>query len=101
MAAAWSITATGSGCCDTSPTFSLTKLAYDPYGNLALLSPANDTRVNLMLLLADRRGAGWLKQPKAEGAASPALFAWDGIKQAMIGHSPTDADLTGDRKSVV
>ena len=95
MAAAWSITATGSGCCDTSPTFSLTKLAYDPYGNLALLSPANDTRVNLMLLLADRRGAGWLKQPKAEGAASPALFAWDGIKQAMIGHGPTDADLTG------
>ncbi len=93
-AATWSVMATGSACCDTSPTFSLTKLAYDPYGNLALLSPANDTRVNLMLLLADRRGTGWLKQPKAEGAASPALFAWAGVKQAMTGHGPTDADIT-------
>ena len=94
VAAGWSMMATGSSCCDTSPTFSLTKLAYDPYGNLAMLSPANDTRVNLMLLLADRRGAGWFKQPRAEGASSPALFAWAGVRQAMTGHGPTDADIT-------
>lgn len=39
-----------------APTWDITKSGYDPYGSSAILSPANDTRANLMLLLADRHG---------------------------------------------
>lgn len=37
-----------------SPTWAVRKPDYDGYGASAMLSPSNDTRVNLALLMADR-----------------------------------------------
>lgn len=50
--------ATALACADSgeSPSWELAKDYYDPGGSSAMLTPGNDTRVNLLLLLADRRG---------------------------------------------
>ena len=57
------------------PRWALATKEYSPYGASALLSPGNDTRVNLLLLLADRRPAdGLIRQP--EPGKPNALFRW-------------------------
>ena len=58
-------------CTDMSegPSWALAKPDYDPGGSAAMLLPSNDTRVNLLLLLADRRGAT-VRDPKREGRAA-------------------------------
>ena len=63
---------------DETPVWSLSKAQYDPYGNAALLSPANDSRVNLLLLLADRRGGAAL--PEALGGRT--FFSWYELAEA-------------------
>jgi hypothetical protein len=68
--------ALASGDYFASPTWSLEKAEYDPAGSSAFLSPANDSRVNMLLLLADRRPAGLELQPAAKGAPL-VLFPWD------------------------
>jgi hypothetical protein len=81
----WTIGAAGAAaamvawaCADggESPTWSLSKPAYDPGGSAAMLLPSNDTRVNLYLLLADRRGAP-VRGPNAKQEGPPlVLFPW-------------------------
>ncbi len=53
-----------------NPKWSLRKTGYDESGNTAMLSPSNDTRVNLALLLADRAPAG------KQGVRPIPLFDW-------------------------
>jgi hypothetical protein len=54
----------------------LAKPSFDWGGSAAMLLPSNDTRVNLYLLLADRRGAPML-DPAAKSEGLPlALFPW-------------------------
>jgi hypothetical protein len=66
------------------PTWSLTKTDYDPAGSAAMLLPSNDTRVNLYLLLADRRGATVLN-PKAKQEGPPlVLFPWSTMAERMV-----------------
>ncbi|MFL6846263.1 MAG: hypothetical protein ACJ8ER_15445 [Allosphingosinicella sp.] len=62
-------------CVDTSesPTWELAKDYYDPGGNAALLTPGNDTRVNLLLLLSDRRGIR-VRDPAARREGPPLIF---------------------------
>src|SRR3954470_6794288 len=65
-------------CADMSegPTWALAKPDYDPGGSAAMLLPSNDTRVNLLLLLADRRGAA-VRDPGAKEEGPPLiLFPW-------------------------
>ena len=64
------------------PAWDLAKDHYDTGGSSALLTPGNDTRVNLMLLLADRRGEP-VRDPAApdEGPAL-VLFPWSAMSQA-------------------
>ncbi len=65
------------------PTWSLVKPEYDPAGSAAMLLPSNDTRVNLYLLLADRRGAK-VRDPKAKQENPPLiLFPWATLAAAM------------------
>lgn len=59
----------------SAPVWSLEKADYDPDGNAAFLSPANDSRVNMMLLLADRRPTGLDLLPAGKGAGL-VLFSW-------------------------
>lgn len=56
------------------------------YDNMMMLSPGNDTRVNLALLLADRRGL-WPVSGAAKPVALPILFGWRTLAQWL---SPTD-----------
>ncbi|CAM3190472.1 hypothetical protein SPAN111604_09420 [Sphingomonas antarctica] len=64
------------------PILSLEKSAYDPDGNSAFLSPANDSRVNMMLLLADRRPDGLQLLPAGKGAAL-IMFPWATLKNRI------------------
>jgi hypothetical protein len=80
------------------PTWSLAKPAYDPDGSAAMLLPSNDTRVNLYLLLADRRGAP-VRDPKAQQDGPPlVLFPWAVMSTAAL--PPSDGsgeDYGGSR----
>lgn len=61
-----------------TPRWALVTKQYDPYGSSALLSPGNDTRANLLLLLADRRPAtGLIRQ--IEAGKPNALFPWNAL----------------------
>src|SRR4051794_22076344 len=59
-----------------SPTWALAKPELDAGGSAAMLLPSNDTRVNLLLLLADRRGAT-IRDARAKDDGPPlVLFPW-------------------------
>jgi len=60
-----------------------------------MLVPGNDTRVNLLLLLADRRGAT-VRDPKAKQSDVPlALFPWISMAEGAIPNYPNpDIDDT-------
>ncbi|MEA3050284.1 MAG: hypothetical protein QOG84_2120 [Sphingomonadales bacterium] len=69
---------TAFACADPgySPTWELAKDRYELGGNAAVLTPGNDTRVNLLLLLADRRGTP-VRDPSAQQEGPPlVLFPW-------------------------
>jgi hypothetical protein len=73
-----------------APTWDLAKDSYDSGGSSALLNPGNDTRVNLMLLLADRRG-GAVRDPSAAQAGPPlVLFPWRAMAQAAPREASAD-----------
>lgn len=68
-----------SGC---ATTLRLVRHSYECGSNVAILVPSNDTRVNLMLLMADMRSG----KNKTMLAGNPAghpdspMFAWDDSK---------------------
>ena len=71
-------------CADSreAPTWELAKDYYDGGGNGAMLTPGNDTRVNLFLLLADRRGTP-VRRPGARLEGPPlVLFPWTIMSEA-------------------
>ncbi len=57
-----------------APTWTLTSPDFNEYGSAGMLLPSNDTRVNLLLLLADRRGAV-VRDPKAKADVVPVALA--------------------------
>ena len=57
-------------------TWSLDKASYDLGGSSAMLSPGNDTRANMLLMLADRRGAT-VRDSKATQIGPPlVMMSW-------------------------
>jgi hypothetical protein len=67
---------------EVSPTWALAKDYYDTGGSSAVLTPGNDTRVNLLLLLADRRGEA-VRDPAAPHEGPPlVLFPWAAMSRA-------------------
>lgn len=92
---------TAQACADGgyAPLWKLDKIAYDNGGSSAMLVPGNDTRVNLLLLLADRRGAV-VRDPGAKQDGPPvALFPWRVMAQATVAASgaETARDWDGSR----
>ena len=84
-------------CTDMSegPTWALAKPDYDPGGSAAMLLPSNDTRVNLLLLLADRRGAT-VKAPNAKEEGAPlVLFPWFVMSNRAGPPGDSSSDYTG------
>jgi hypothetical protein len=78
-----------------APTWALAKPEADFDGNAAMLLPSNDTRVNLLLLLADRRGAV-VRNPSAPAEAIPlVLFPWKVMATGASAEAPADADEFG------
>jgi hypothetical protein len=73
-----------------TPSWELAKDYFDPGGNAAMLTPGNDTRVNLLLLLADRRGVP-VRDPAAAADEPPlVLFGWGAMSYAVA--PPSDPD---------
>lgn len=67
-----------------APEWTLTSPEFNEYGSAAMLLPSNDTRVNLLLLLADRRGAV-VRDPNAKPDAVPiALAPWSVISDRVV-----------------
>lgn len=85
--------AQSSGCCDETPRWSLTSPSFTGYDNSVVAGPANDTRVNLVLLLADRNGAGGLARapvsPNDESARDDILpfFQWYTFRTRLVAAS--------------
>ncbi len=74
-----------------APTWDITKSGYDPYGSGAILSPANDTRANLMLLLADRHRLP-LRGAAAKATTIPlVMMPWKVMAQQADPTSDTEA----------
>ena len=72
------------------PAWALDKGDYDPTGSAGMLLPGNDTRVNLFLLLADRRGAQ-VRDPNAKLEGPPiVLFPWKVMAAQALGSDPDD-----------
>jgi hypothetical protein len=83
-------------CADVgqSPTWELAKDYYDSGGNGAFLTPGNDTRVNLLMLLADRRGT-MVRHPAARTEGPPlVLFPWKVM--AAAAEAPAAESVTGE-----
>ena len=72
---------------------------YDCGSNIAILVPSNDTRVNLMLLMADMHGGGKNKArfaANAPGHPDSPLFAWDVMAGRFDLAEVTDAQANGN-----
>ncbi|QIK78335.1 hypothetical protein G7077_04880 [Sphingomonas piscis] len=63
-----------------APTWSLAKAEYDRYGNSAVLVPGNDTRTNLLLLLAD--GGQPLTLSQTDDGQAP-FFSWADLRDGV------------------
>lgn len=57
-----------------TPEWTIAKVSYDPYGSGAALVPGNDTRTNMLLLMADRRGSN-VRDVAAKQAGPPLILA--------------------------
>ncbi len=85
--------ASGDFTCD--PVWSLTHATRDDCSNLAFLAPGNDSRINLQMLILDRRGTA--PAPSAADKDAPpdqALFTLEDFSaaaQAMISGRPVKA----------
>jgi hypothetical protein len=67
-----------------APEWTLISPDFNEFGSAAMLLPSNDTRVNLLLLLADRRGAV-VRDPNAKADAAPlALAPWSVISERAL-----------------
>jgi hypothetical protein len=75
---------TAFACADIgeSPTWELAKDYYDSGGSGAALTPGNDTRVNLLLLLADRRGTPVRDRAAKQEGPPLILFPWASMSAA-------------------
>lgn len=85
---AWQRPAEGSWDIGCSLSWALVHDTLSDCNNMAMLAPANDTRVNLVLLLADLQ-AGPKAAPAAsaegeEGRGDDPLFEWRGLKARLF-----------------
>ncbi len=82
-----------SGC---SPAWRLLHRSYDGCANMAFLSPSNDTRVNLLLMLADLEGKK--PPPGAFGRQDAPLVLWNTLSYRFVPQAPksTPAGVTQD-----
>ncbi len=77
-----------------SPTWSIAKVDFDPYGSGGFLSPANDSRANLLLLLADRQGFA-VRSPDAQWKGPPLVFtSWRVMKKRLHAPLPEGAEYS-------
>ena len=90
-APATSAFASGDFACD--PVWAVKHVERDDCSNTAFLSPGNDSRVNLQMLMLDRRGVTPLPAGSAD-AADPVLFSLDdfnAVIEAVVTGKPVKA----------
>ncbi len=95
--------ASGDFGCD--PGWQLTNRGYGGCSNTAMLSPANDTRVNMLFLMRDTQAvpASGLSYPVGDSAdlgLGHNFFSWRMLRQAFYPQPEqegNDSDLTGSR----
>ncbi|WP_156930428.1 hypothetical protein [Sphingomonas jaspsi] len=64
-----------------------------PQNGIAMLSPSNDTRSNLILLMADRSGTE-VAQPAKMTGWIPIEMSWDAFKDRLFPAPPAESDAT-------
>jgi len=102
--ACWPVVAGASGDYGCTPDWKLATSAYDCAGT-ALISPRNDTRLNLALLLRERAGLsapGKLAYPAAdwENASYGHVFvSWDGLRAAFWPSTVSATDAGDDNSA--
>ncbi|MEK6396476.1 MAG: hypothetical protein V4734_00185 [Terriglobus sp.] len=79
-----------SGDMGCSPVWRLLHRNYEGCSNMAFLSPSNDTRVNLLLLLADLRGLTAKSAASVSTTEAP-LFGWEALVETYGSQADKDA----------
>jgi hypothetical protein len=89
--------ALASGDSECSPIWRLVHHDYEGCSNMAFLSPSNDTRVNLLLIMADLRSAkpGAALKTNAPARPDAPLFLWESIAD-RLGSQADKAMLKND-----
>lgn len=70
------------------------ELSWEPEKSSAILSPANDTRSNLLLLLADRHGTQVADPQQMRTGIVPIEFSWN-VMSARLRRPMTDEERSG------
>jgi hypothetical protein len=94
--------ARSSGCCDETPRWKLANALFTGYDNSVVAVPGNDTRVNLVLLLADRHGGDALAAPAPPGEKSTEagltpLFQWPSFRTTATDTENSGSMVSGSR----
>lgn len=104
--------ARASGCCFETKQWKIAQRSDDGYSNSVVLAPGNDTRVNLLLLIADRNRASGLPMVSMEEQAKreesyfdypstneSRLFRWRSFRARLappVGNQPQSLDIEQD-----
>jgi hypothetical protein len=86
----WVVPAKASADMSCYPSWKLIHPALTGCDNMALLQPGNDTRANLVMLLADERGRPLTTLPSG-GPRAEALFEWNTLRDSLFPGSPPDS----------
>lgn len=89
MLAGWAAPAAASGDVGCTPKWKLGVTEMSGCDSRLALSPANDTRVNLFLLMRDRRGAS-VQPPRMPAEPLLPHFEWVALRNAWLPPPPAD-----------
>lgn len=88
--------AQSSGCCDETPRWKLSNAIFTGYDSSIVAVPGNDTRVNLVLLTADRQAPMRLAPPapgeRPLDSGMLPFFNWGGFKASLQPAMPSGED---------
>ena len=97
---AWPQVAGASGDFVCTPNWRLPSGGFSSCGNTAMLSPGNDTRVNLLFLMRDRQAASSAGQTCPEAAYAESglgrnFFSWSMMRRAHFPRPEADEEHSG------
>ncbi|MGA2950698.1 MAG: hypothetical protein ABSD80_00500 [Caulobacteraceae bacterium] len=101
VCALWTRPAAASGDFTCMRSWKVAQASFSGCDDMAVMGPGNDTRVNLVLLMADLRGTGGKPLPPADGKSEDPLFDWASLNARLYPKpaAPDDGDFASGEGS--